>query len=191
MLVDLLLYGTVGWGAAVVARRAFPDFSLSSFIPSKTLKGSPEDIEPSAIAANLYLTKVIKAIREEGSMYISQNSADCFEYKKNDDKIRLYTTGYFEDGGQIRPGKLLLSLRFNGHYIHEEFEPRSKTSEDLHKTVRSIQALVKEYGKQKAKEAANAAAFKVIEALSPKPETQSPVRDEMPETPSLLTSLPR
>lgn len=167
ILFDLFLYGAAGWGAAVVATRH--SASLKKMIPSKTLKGSPEDIEPSAIAANIFLTKIIKDIREEGRKYVTSNTSDCFEYEKKGDKIRLYTTGYFNHSGKISPGKILMTLRSKGNYIQEEFDRGSKTSSDLHKTVRSIQDLLREVEKQKAKEVANAAAFKVIEALTPKP----------------------
>jgi hypothetical protein len=170
MLLEVILYGSAGVAAtAVFQRLAPPDISrLKKFIPSRTFRGSPEDLDPNEVVFNLVVTRMLRNIDK---VQLTNSSI-----KYSDDKVVKFsfgTYGYFSSPDWLTSSydvtidldESTLTIRNAGR----------KYPEALNKVVQLKQLRAQ----QLAKEEANEKAFKLIEALTDaKPEPEPSIYEQ-------------
>lgn len=155
MILEILVGGLLFMGGTAVCRRAnLPP--VRSFLPSKTLRGSPEDLDPNEIAVNLAITRMLRNIDKI-------TSVDNRTLYYSDEKIKLFKFGtysYFNSSDFTR-SKFCIHLQVGGEAIITEGKyPR------IARQVLTVRNLYLARSKQQKKEADNAQAFAVIEALT-------------------------
>lgn len=156
MILEVVVGGLLFMGGTAVFRRVtFP--SVRSFLPSKTLRGSPEDLDPNQIAVNLAITRMLRNIDK-----VFEVTGDRLSY--SDDKIsyfRFHTTRRYFLADDYISSRIVVELQVDrSNVILEGKYPR------IAKQMLSVWKIYQEKQEQKAKEAANAKAFAVIEALT-------------------------
>lgn len=136
--------------------RLIASIPVRKFLPSKTLRGSPEDLDPKRIALNLVITKMLRDI--DSVTY----TADRLSYSTNGISLNLYTTTFFSDNlWWISDGSI--DFRINGESVFPIVREKNKT---LFKMFDPVVQLKRKRVAQLAKEKENEVALKAIEFLT-------------------------
>lgn len=111
MLLEVTIGGVGFLAFSAFISRCDPDLlptvrnGARRLLPSKTLKGSPEDLDPSEVAVNLAVARMLRNI---SAVEITGDSLSYSDSKIN--KLRFHTYRYFSGDGRIS-GTFVLSIK--------------------------------------------------------------------------------
>lgn len=158
----------LGAGGLVVAGSRLPAVRLSSvkkFLPSKTLRGSPSDLNPSMIALNMILAEII-----QDPSSVSTLSSNTLRAKIRSNKqggsitIEIFDMNYFRgSSGSIQ----VRILQEKEDTIRFTLKCSSKDATHVKKIIQDIDSLIVSSRKQKEREDLDRKALALVEELSP------------------------
>ncbi len=176
MLVDIIMYGAAGLGGFAVfnhPRIRHHTQEMKKALPSKRLRGTPDDLDPTATAFALMFPKMIVNIDK----VYSGDYGRSVDYNDGGDlrfKIRANGPLYINKAVIENGNRYTLSLRKGDYSIEQEYRVSDPFYETIVAFLLQLQKLYMNKEKQKAKEAKDAAGLKMPTLLT---ESEKPLTD--------------